>query len=99
MTVRCGDIHGMTALPVILTMLLVRIWSFGFYKACTREMGQTCEKREEERGRERRERRETPSRERSECLYHVLSRFVLSENGSSLLDGQLRTAITAYSGF
>ena len=25
MTVRCGDIHGMTALPVILTMLLVRI--------------------------------------------------------------------------
>jgi len=55
-----------------------------------------AKKREEERGRER---RETPSRERSECLYRVLSRSVLSENGSSLLDGQLRTAITAYSGF
>ncbi|PVD16211.1 hypothetical protein V512_004590 [Mesotoga sp. Brook.08.105.5.1] len=37
--------------------------------------------------------------ERSECLYRVLSRMVLSENGSSLLDGQLRTAITAHSGF
>jgi len=39
MRVRCGDIHGMTALPVILTMLLVRIWSFGFYETCTRKMG------------------------------------------------------------
>ena len=40
-------------------------------------MGQTCEKREEERGRER---RETPSRERSERLDSALSRGVLSVN-------------------
>ena len=59
MTVRCGDIHGMTALPVILTMLLVRIWSFGFYKACTRKLGHNVQ---------RLSREHTPHRKRSPPL-------------------------------
>ncbi|AFK06864.1 hypothetical protein Theba_1166 [Mesotoga prima MesG1.Ag.4.2] len=34
-----GRLYGMTPFHVILTMLLVRIWSFGFYEACTRKNG------------------------------------------------------------
>jgi hypothetical protein len=75
----------MTALHVILTMLLVRIWSFEFYEACTRKMGHNVQ---------RLSREHTPHRKRSPPLKRgfkikrIKSGYSLTVNSPSRKMGQ-----------